>query len=130
MEGEALRLVREGIALWNAADMDGIVAAWDDGIIIRPDPYFPDSAVSVGKDAARRFWEMQQETLGVSQVEILEEHDLGDRCLVHCRQHVEAPSSGVEGSFDWSILVTAREGKIVMYEFFLDRERGLAAAGL
>ena len=128
--GEALTLTKRGFALWNAQDMDAIVEDWSNEIVVRPDPYFPDSDVRVGKEAARQFWQDQADAMGFGRIEVLEEHDLGIRCLIRIRQHVEARASGVEGSYDWSLLATVREGKLVMYEFFLDRERGRAAAGL
>ena len=127
---EALTLARRGVELWNASDLESVYAMWHPDIVVRPDPYFPDSQVAVGQEAAQRFWESQRDAMGFGRLEILEEHDLGDRCLVRCRQHVEAPASGVEGFYDWSFVATARDGELVMYEFFIDREAGLAAVGL
>jgi ketosteroid isomerase-like protein len=97
---------------------------------VRPDPYFPDAGVLFGREAARRFWEDQREFMGHGHLEIVEQHDLGDRCLIRVHQHVDAPASGVRSSYDWSFLTTVRAGRTVMIEFFLDRDRGLAAAGL
>ena len=67
---------------------------------------------------------------GPGRVEILEEHDLGERCLMRIRQNVEAPASGVRSSYDWSLLSTAPAGKIIRIEFFIDREQALKAAGV
>jgi hypothetical protein len=84
----------------------------------------------VGADAARRFWLDQVRYSGVGRLEIVEEHDLGDRCLMRIRQHVDAPASGIQSSYEWSFLTAARDGKVARIEFFIDRDRGLAAARL
>ena len=128
--GPAAELARHGVERWNARDLDAVYATWDPEIVVRPDRYFPDSGEIVGKAAAQRFWEDQREFMGAGLLEILEEHDLGDRCLMRIRQHVDAPASGVRGAYEWSYLVTERAGKIVAVEFFIDRNEGLAAAGI
>lgn len=128
--GDAGELARRAVERWNAHDLEPVYADWEPEIVVRPDPYFPDSGVLHGKDAARRFWEDQRDALGYGHLEILETHDLGDRCLLRVRQHVEAPASGVRGAYDWSFVTTARAGKVVRIEFFIDRDHGLAAVGL
>jgi hypothetical protein len=127
---DAVELARRSVERWNADDLQAIFADWDPGIIVRPDSNFPDVAELVGEPAARRFWEDQRAFMGIGHAEILEEQDLGDRCLLRIRQHVEAPRSGVRSSYDWSYLLTARAGKVTAIEFFIDRSQGLAAAGL
>jgi ketosteroid isomerase-like protein len=94
------------------------------------DPYFPESAQLVGKAAGQRFWESQRDSMGPGLLEILEEYDLGDRCLIRIRQHVRAPASGVQGSYDWSYITAVRDGKVARIEFYIDRDKGLEAAGL
>jgi ketosteroid isomerase-like protein len=46
------------------------------------------------------------------------------------RQHGDAPASGIQSNYEWSFLTTVREGRVVCVEFFLDRDKGVAAAGL
>ena len=128
--GPAAELARHSVERWNAQDLDAVYATWDPEIVVRPDRYFPDSGEIVGKAAAQRFWEDQREFMGVGVMEILEEHDLGERCLMRIRQNVEAPASGVRSSYDWSLLSTAPAGKIIRIEFFIDREQALKAAGV
>jgi ketosteroid isomerase-like protein len=113
---------------WNASELEAVFATWDPDIVVRPDPYFPDSAELVG--VARRFWQDNARYSGTGRLEILEEHDLGDRSLIRIRQHVDAPASGIQSSYEWSFLTTAREGRVVRIEFFIHRDRGMAAAGL
>ena len=91
---------------------------------------FPEAGELFGVSAVRRFFEDQRKFMGPGRVEILEEHDLGERCLMRIRQNVEAPASGVRSSYDWSLLSTAPAGKIIRIEFFIDREQALKAAGV
>jgi ketosteroid isomerase-like protein len=126
----ASELARLSIERWNAGDLDAVYATWDPQVIVRPDPYYPDSGELLGAAAARRFWEDQRDFSGAGRLEILEERDLGDRCLMRIRQHIDAPASGVHGAYEWSYLVTARQGRVALVEFYIDREAGLAAAGL
>ena len=129
----AIELARLHIERWNANQLDGVFAIWDPEIVVLPDPYFPDSAELVGVDAARRFWLDNARYSGAGgqgRLEIVEQHDLGDRCLMRVRQHVDAPASGIQSSYEWSFLTTARDGRVIRIEFFIDRDRGMTAAGL
>ena len=126
----ASELARLSIERWNAGDLDGVYATWDPQVIVRPDPCYPDSGELLGAPAARRFWEDQRDFSGAGRLEILEERDLGDRCLMRIRQHIDAPASGVHGAYEWFYLVTARPGRVALLEFYIDRDAGLAAAGL
>jgi ketosteroid isomerase-like protein len=127
---EAVELARSAVERWNAGDLDAVYAGWDPEIIVRPDSNFPDAGELHGVPAARRFWEDQREFMGAGRLEILEAHELAERCLLRIRQNVVAPASGVRSSYDWSMLTTARAGKIIRIEFFIDREQALAAAGV
>jgi hypothetical protein len=66
--------------------------------------------------------------MGTGQLEAQEEIHL-DRCLVRVLQRVHS-RSGFDSAYAWSHIVTARKGKVVMIEFFIDADRGRAALGL
>ena len=127
---EAVELARSAVERWNADDLDAVYADWDPEIIVCPDSNFPDAGELFGASAARRFFEDQREFMGAGRLEILEEHDLGERCLLRIRQSVDARASGVHSSYDWSLLITARAGKVIRIAFFIDREEALAVAGV
>jgi ketosteroid isomerase-like protein len=127
---DAAELARYSVERWNARDLPAVYATWDPAVVMRPDPYFPDSGVLVGIPAGRTFYEEQIEFMGAGRLEILEEDDLGDRCLLRIRQHVEAPASGIRSSYDWSIITTARDGRVVSIDFFIERASARTAAGL
>jgi ketosteroid isomerase-like protein len=124
----AAQLALRAIERWSAGDLEAVYADWDPEIIVRPDSNFPDTGELVGQRAARRFFDDNREFMGPGQLEILDQHDVGERCLLRIRQHVVAPS-GVRSSYDWSILTTACAGKVIANEFFIDHDRGLAALG-
>ena len=126
----AVELARSAVERWNADDLDAVYADWHPELTVRPDPNFPDAGELVGAPAARRFFEDQRRFMGAGRLQILEEHDLGERCLVRIRQNVDAPASGVHSSYDWGLLMTARAGKVIRIEFFIGREQALRAAGV
>ena len=126
----ASEFARLHIERWNASELEAVFATRDPDIVVRPDPYYPDSAELAGTRAARRFWLDQARYSGTGRLEIVEQHHLGDRCLMRICQHVDAPASGIQSSYEWSFLTTARDGRVVQIEFFIERDRGLAAAGL
>jgi ketosteroid isomerase-like protein len=128
MAGEGLTLARRMVECWNANDMEGAYATFDQQVVARPDPDFPEGA-AFGEAAARRFWESNRDSLGLGRLEIEQELDLGDRCLVRVAQQIKSPS-GIESSWSWSLIITAREGKAVLVEFFIDGDRAKRALGL
>jgi ketosteroid isomerase-like protein len=127
---DAVELVRYAVERWNAGDTEAVFATWDPAIVMRPDPYFPDSAALVGVEAARGFYKDQLEFMGAGRLSIVEEHDLGERSLLRIRQEVQAPASGVRSTYEWSLLTTVREGRVVATDFFMDRDAGRRAAGV
>jgi ketosteroid isomerase-like protein len=129
MSSDALEVARRSVRFWNSGDLEAIYEDWDQDVIVVPDPYFPDSAELKGQEAGRRFWDSWTLSMGKGLVEILEEHDLDDRCMMRVRHHVRSPS-GVEGAYEWSLITSVRNGKVTRLEFYIDRERGLEAAGL
>jgi len=122
-------LARFGIDRWQSGDFEAVYASWHPDIRFRPDVNFPDAG-ELNNQQARRFVEDQQQFMGNGLLAVVEEHDLGERCLLRIRQQVDAPASGVRSSYEWSVLATAREGKLVRVEFFIDRTEALRAAGV
>jgi ketosteroid isomerase-like protein len=121
----APQLALHAVERWNVGDVEAVFADWDPEIVVRPDSNFPDTGELVGRHA-RKFVEDNREFMGAGRLEVLEQRDLGVRCLLRIRQQVFAPS-GVRSSYDWSVLMTGREGKVIAVEFFIDHDRALAA---
>jgi ketosteroid isomerase-like protein len=70
-----------------------------------------------------------RDALGPDPLAVEEEHDLGDRALWRLKQTVSSPS-GVQSAYSWSFLITARQGKVIMVEFFIDDAALLAELGI
>jgi ketosteroid isomerase-like protein len=113
---------------WNSGDFEAIWATFDPDIVIRPDPDWPEG-VCLGTEAAQRFWLSQREAMGLGRLSIEAEHDLGAACVVRINQPVHS-RSGFESAYSWSLVVTVRDGRAVMAEFFIDAERARRVLGL
>jgi hypothetical protein len=55
--------------------------------------------------------------------------DLGDRSLARNHQPVHS-RSGIESEFAWSLILTCRNAKVILAEFFIDHAKALEALGL
>jgi ketosteroid isomerase-like protein len=127
-QATALELARAMAQAWNAEDPEAVYRLWDPDIVVRPDPEFPEGVMH-GERAGREFWQSTIDALGLAGVEILDELDLGRSALVRVRQGVRS-ASGIEGTWEWSMIVTAREGKAIMIEFFIDAAAARRIAGV
>ena len=123
----AREIAKEVVEAWNSGDLRPVYELFDPEIVIRPDPYLPDSAAVLAPIAGRAFWESNRASLGGGRVDIVAERPAGDRCLTECVQQVDGPASGVAGSFEWSFITTIANERIAAVEFFLDRDRGRRA---
>jgi len=113
---------------WNNDRLETVFATFDQDIVVRTDRNWPER-ILFGRESAEGFWRGVREALGEVPVAIEEEHDLGDRALWRIRQSVSSPS-GVQSAYSWSFMVTAREGKAIMIEFFIDDAALVAELGI
>ena len=127
-EPSALELARAMADAWNAEDPEAIYRLWDPDIVVRPDPGFPEGVMH-GEQAGRAFWQDTIDAMGLAGLEVLDELGLGRSALVRVRQGVHS-ASGIESAWEWSMIVTAREGKVIMVEFFIDEELARRTAGV
>jgi ketosteroid isomerase-like protein len=127
MAESALELTRAAIAAWNHGDIEGSTASFDEHIVVRPDPSFQlMEGVCVGREAARRFWRSIGENLGSGRLAELDFVDGGHWCRQRIRQEVHSPT-GFDSAMEWSMISSARSGRLVLIEFFLDHDEALAA---
>jgi ketosteroid isomerase-like protein len=122
---EIARKVNEAI---RRGDWDVVAAYYDPGISIRTDPTWPEQRI-YGRAAAMNFVRNGCETWGLD-VRIEEIVDLGDRLLIRMRWNTHARHTGIGGNFRFSELVTYRDGRAILVEFFIDHEQALQALGL
>src|SRR5215208_2065465 len=128
MSQENVEIVRQGLEKWNLGDLDALVEVCDDDVVLRMAEGWPER-VFFGKAAARSFFRGWAETVG-QEIVIEEAIDAGAVVVVRQRVHLSGVQSGVEGDQRSTSIVTFREGKVVMLEFFWDHQEALEAAGL
>jgi ketosteroid isomerase-like protein len=128
MSQENVEIHRIGFDAANRGDWAAAAATWDPHIVVRSDPSWPEWGC-FGREAAIAFLKEGSEAWG-PQLVIDEIVDLGDRLLVRCRYSIHAARSGVEGEQPVSEIVTYREGRAILIEFFLEHTHALEAVGL
>jgi ketosteroid isomerase-like protein len=128
MSEENVEIVRKSYENWKRGDLDATLEHLDDDVVTRGPEGWPER-VQHGKDAVRSFLEGYAETVGHDTV-IEELRDAGDRVVVRTRAHLSGDQSGIEGDLQVSHVMTFRNGKIVLMEYFWDHQEALEAAGL
>ena len=113
---------------WNNDRLQTAFASFDQDIVIRTDRNWPER-IFFGRESAEGFWGGVREAMGQAPVAIEEAHDLGDRALWRIRQSVSSPS-GIQSAYSWSFMLTARAGKVIMVEFFIDDAALVAELGI
>jgi ketosteroid isomerase-like protein len=132
---ENIELVRAVIAASQRGEMDKVFAAYDPEIEWRiselPTPITDFEPVYRGHEGIRRFWRTWAEAWETPNFEYEEFIDAGDTVVSILSQRMRGRTSGIE--LEWSSYAqnwTIKDGMNVRVEFFPDRARGLAAAGL
>jgi ketosteroid isomerase-like protein len=129
MSQENVESFRQAVEDFNRGDMDWVDRVWDAGIVVRTDPIWPGGPF-YGIDAARAFITDLVTTLGTAQVVIEELIDAGDRVVARVCVRVHGAQSGAQGDLGYTQILTHRDGKVILVEYFLDHSRALEALGL
>src|SRR5215204_7579129 len=103
--------------------------------LIDPDVIFeplraPVSGIYRGHDGIRQFIADTAESFDVFRFDRPEIRDLGDRVLAIGTLHIRARQGGVEAAVPTAGIATYRDGRVVHWKYFGDREKALEAAGL
>ena len=126
----AVELIELMVERWNAGDAEGMVAACDPDVVVRPDPAMRVlEGIAHGADATLAFINAQREAMGLGELTVLERHDFGPWGAARVRQQIHS-ASGVESEWEWTVIFTARDGKVVLIEFFVDEAVARKAAEL
>jgi ketosteroid isomerase-like protein len=83
-----------------------------------------------GHDGLRRWYAETGEIFEELEIEFAEYRDLGDRIVAFGRIHARGRGSGMEIDSPTGWVFTARGGRVVKAEGFLNRAEALEAAGL
>lgn len=129
MSEENLRAFRELVEAGNRGDVDGAlrcVAEDVEWIAARSAVQGPYR----GHQGIRAFFADNEESFEVFRGELDELRDLGDQVLVFGKVHVRGRGSGVETDIPIAGIATYRDGRLIRWEDFRERNRALEAAGL
>ena len=128
MSQENVETFRRGNAAIRRGDWDAVAAGMDPDVLLRMETRWPEQRV-YGREAALAFYRGLWESAGTD-VRIEDITDLGDRVLARCCWLMRGAHSGVQGEFWTSVLITFRDGRAILEEFFIDNEQALKAVGL
>jgi ketosteroid isomerase-like protein len=128
-----VELVREAWDAWARGDMDALIDSYFDPEIVYDLTHFrewPDRTYR-GHAGVRRGlseWRDVWDSLEVGVDEILAAPD--GRVVVLTWQRGRGRQSGLPMSFEWALIATVRDGRIVRADAYDDRSTALEAAGL
>ena len=130
--GEALDVVRRCYEAFQADDSEGFFALYAPDVEIDLSRSgIPDGGIYHGHDGLRAAWAKWRGVWDDYSFEVEELTEFGeDRVLALTRIHARSKGQGVATEVSAGEVLTVRDGLIVHFVNFLDREVGLREAGL
>ena len=130
MSEENVELARRALDALRRRDRDTWFAVHDEDFEVVPIREFPEAGVR-GPAAAWDFYLEAMEPFEQVPVDTAELVDAGaDKVLIHQRYDVRGRESGADVPFDYWLVATIRQGKVLRTQWFADRAEALEAAGL
>jgi ketosteroid isomerase-like protein len=130
MSDETVALAYQWREAFNRGDLDWMLEHSDEEVEFVP-LRAKTEGVFHGHDGVRRFWKDTLESFEVFQSgELFEVHDLGDRVLWIGTIRVKGRGSGIETEVPTASIAAFRDGLLVHFKDYGDRDEALAAAGL
>ena len=129
--GEALDVVRRHYEAFHAEDWDSFLAFYAPDVEVDLSRSgIPDGGIHHGHDGLRVAWAKWRGVWDEYSFEVEELTEIGDRVLALTRIHARSKGQGVGTEVRASEIYTVRDGLIVHFVNFLDRENALREAGL
>jgi ketosteroid isomerase-like protein len=129
--GEALDVVRRQYDAFQAEDWDAFFALYHPDVEVDLSRSgIPDGGIHHGHDGIRDGWVRWRGVWDEYRFEVEELTELGDRVLSMTRIHARSKGQGVGTEVRASEVYTVRDGLIVHFVNFLDRDDALREAGL
>ena len=132
MSRENVDTARRNLAAWDRRDRDAWLADRHEESEILPGAIWPESGRIHGPEAAWDFYlqggEAWEQPLMAEQAEVVDVD--ADRVLVNYRAEVRGRASGATTRFDFSVVVSFREGRIAQEQWFANRAEALEAVDL
>jgi ketosteroid isomerase-like protein len=122
-------VVRAANEAWNAGDLNALREVYDPNIVVRVVREWPEQGPFIGIEAVIRQWERQREAYDAQTLEEISEIVVvGNRATSRIRWRGSGQGPGFD--LEFTALVTVRDGRIVMIDFFWDHAEALEAVGL
>jgi ketosteroid isomerase-like protein len=121
-------VVRKLVERWNAGDNEGTLALYHEDVVQHAGSHWPEQGTWIGREQMRENideWRAVWESVEV-EVASIESH--GDKVLGTGCWKPRGRVSGLGGDWPFAIVLTLRDGKIAVIEWFPDYETALAAA--
>ena len=128
MSQENVEIVRATGEAWAAGDVERLWETYDPDIVMRTVEEWPEAGPHFGREAVLRFLEELRGTWDAGEMEEISLKDAGDRVV--CRQRWHGIGRGPDAYLEVTTVMTFRNSKIVMIEYFWDHARALEALGL
>ena len=129
--GEALDVVRRHYEAFQAEDWDAFFALYDPDIEVDLSRSgIPDGGIHHGHDGLRAAWANWRGVWDAYSFEVEELTELGDRVLSLTRIQARSKGQGIGTDVSAGEVLTVRNGLIVHFVNFLDRDDALREAGV
>jgi ketosteroid isomerase-like protein len=129
--GEALDVARRHYEAFQAEDWDAFFALYDPAVEVDLSRSgIPDVGIHHGHDGLRAAWATWRGVWDDYSFEVEELTEIGDRVLSLTRIHARSKGQGVGTEVSAGEVLTVRNGLIVHFVNFLDRDDALREAGL
>jgi|SRR3954447_9986487 ketosteroid isomerase-like protein len=132
MSQENVDRMRQSLDAFDRRDRSAWLALRDEDCEVVASAVWPDADVVRGRDAAWEFYVGVVDSFEPrTYAEEVEFVDAGlDKVIVHQHHELRGRASGAEVDFDFSVVVSFRDGTIVREQWFSDRADALEAVGL
>jgi ketosteroid isomerase-like protein len=129
--GEALDVARRHYDAFQSEDWDAFFALYDPDVVVDLSRSgIPDLGIYHGHEGLRTAWARWRGVWDDYSFEVEELTEIGDRVLSLTRIHARSKGQGVGTEVSAGEVLTVRDGRIVHFVNFLDREDALREAGL
>jgi ketosteroid isomerase-like protein len=131
MSRENVEVVRRGLTAFNRRDRAAFLAICDAEVENVPPREWPESAPIRGAEAIWDFFVQAVDAFGEGSYEWGELIDAGeDRIVANQVREMRGRASGASVAWNYWVVFTFRDGKVLRWEWFADRAEALAVVGL
>jgi ketosteroid isomerase-like protein len=127
-DADNVDLTRRLVELWNAGDVDAVVDLFTEDAAMIAGAEWPDQAQYHGREGVRANIEGWRSVWESSRIEPERVEAYGERVVASGAWVTRGRASGIEGDMPFVILLTLRDGKIAVLEWFTDHDEAVAAA--